>query len=62
MPAVLAGLDVAAQRSGATMLDRRHDLELMQAQMTGMGGPVGGTCYAEDVGDLERGSHELSRA
>ena len=53
VPAVLAGLDVTAQRSGTTMLDRRHDLELMQAQMPGMGSPISRACVAEDIGDLE---------
>ena len=53
MPAILAGFDVTAQRRGAAVLDRGHDLELMQAQVPGMGGPVAGTCAAEDVGDLE---------
>ena len=59
--AVLAGLDVTAEGGGAAVLDRRHDLELLQAQMPGMGGPVGGAGSAEDVGDLERGAHRLSR-
>jgi hypothetical protein len=31
MPAVLAGIDMAAKRRGAAVLDRRHDLELGQA-------------------------------
>ena len=53
MPAVGAGLDVPAHDGGAAMLDRRHDLELVQAQMPGMGGPVRGAGCAEDVGDLE---------
>ncbi len=57
VPAVVAGLDVTAERGGAAVLDRRHDLELVQAQMPGMGGPVGGARGAEDVGDLERGAH-----
>ena len=61
MPAVLAGLDVPAQGSGAAVFDRRHDLELIQAQAPGMGCPVRWTCGAEDVGDLERGAHGLSR-
>ena len=62
MPAVFAGLDVPAQRSGAAVLDRRHDLELDEVQVPGMGGPVAGPGSAEDVGDLERGTHRLSRA
>ena len=56
MPAVLAGFDVTAQRSGAAVLDRRHHLELDKVQVPGMGGPVAGTSSAEDVGDLERGA------
>ena len=59
--AVLATLDVAAEGGGATGLDRRHDLELLQAQLSGMVGPVSGPGSTEDVGDLERGSHRLSR-
>ena len=51
--AVLAALDVAAERGGATGLDRRHDLQLGEAHVTGVGlsprRPVG----AKDVGDLE---------
>jgi hypothetical protein len=39
--------------SGAAMLDRRHDLELVQAQVPGMGGSVGRTSDAEDIGDLK---------
>ena len=53
--AVLAALDVAAERGGATGLDRRHDLQLGEAHVTGVGlsprRPVG----AKDVGDLKRG-------
>jgi hypothetical protein len=29
----------------------------MQAQMTGMGGPIGWAMRTEDIGDLERGAH-----
>ena len=53
VPAVGAGLDVAAEGGGAAMLDRRHDLELVQAQMPGMAGPICGAGSAEDVGDLD---------
>ena len=35
------------------MLDRRHDLELVQAQMPGTACPVRGPGSAEDIGDLE---------
>jgi hypothetical protein len=59
--AVLAALDMAAEGGGAAGLDRRHDLELLQAQLSGMVGPVSGPGSTEDVGDLERGAHRLSR-
>jgi len=53
MPAVVAGFNVTAQRSGAAILDGRHDLELAEAEMPGVGCPIGGPCATEDVGDLE---------
>jgi hypothetical protein len=34
---VLAALDVAAERGSATDLDRRHDLQLSEAHVTGIG-------------------------
>ncbi len=50
--AVLAALDVSAERGGPAGLDRRHDLQLVEAHVTGIGlsprRPVG----AKDVGDL----------
>ena len=48
---------MTAERCGAAVLDRRHDLELGEAQMTCMGGPVCGPGSTEDVGDLDRGAH-----
>ena len=51
--AVCAGLDVTTKRGRTAMLDRRHDLELVQTQMPGMGSSIGGTSGAEDIGDLE---------
>lgn len=39
------------------MLDRRQDLELAEAEVPCMYGPVGGAGSAEDVGDLDRGAH-----
>ena len=60
--AVFTGLDMTAQGRRAAMLDRRHDLELMQAQVPGMGGPINGAGNTEDIGDLERGAHRLSLA
>jgi hypothetical protein len=52
---------VTAQGRGAAMLDRRHDLELMKAQVPGMVGPISGAGSAKDIGDLERGPHRLRR-
>ena len=60
MAAVRAGLEMTAEGGGAAVLDRRHDLELLQAQVPGLGGTVGGTGGPQDVGDLERGAHRLS--
>jgi hypothetical protein len=60
VPAVRAGLDMTAEGGGAAVLDRRHDLELLQAQVSGMSGTIGGTGVPQDVGDLERGAHRLS--
>src|SRR5690606_35899991 len=57
MPAVCAGFNVTAQGSGAAALDRRHDLELAEAQMPGMGRAIGRTSSAEDIGDLDDGAH-----
>jgi hypothetical protein len=53
MPTVLARFDVAAEGCGAAVLDRSHDLELSEAQVSGMGCPVTGPGAAEDIGDLE---------
>jgi len=53
MAAVLAALDMAAKCCGTVAFDRRHDLQLMQAQMSGMVGPIGRAGRTEDVGDLE---------
>ena len=53
MPAVVAGLDVTAQRGGAAVLDRRHDLELAETEMPGMGCAIRWPGATEDVGDLE---------
>jgi len=55
--AVLAALDMAAEGGCAASLDGRHDLELAEADMAGMGRAPSGPVSAEDVGDLERGTH-----
>ena len=38
---------------GAAGLDRRHDLELVQAQVPGLSGPVRRARGTKDVGDLD---------
>ncbi len=50
--AVLAALDVTAERCGATGLDRRHDLQLAEAHMAGVGVAPRRPMGAKDVGDL----------
>ena len=62
VPAVLAGIDVAAEGRRAAVLDRRHDLELGQAQMTGLDGTIAGAFSSEDIGDLDRGAQAASAA
>ncbi len=62
VPAVVAGLDVTAKGCGAAGLDRRHDLELAEAQMAGMGCAIRGPGTPQDVGDLDRGAHRFNRA
>ena len=53
--AVLAALDVSAERGRATGLDRRHDPQLGGAHVTGVGLAPRRAVGAKDVGDLERG-------
>ena len=57
VPAVEASFGVAAERSGTAMFDSRHDLALVEAQMSGMRNPVRRAGRAEDVGGLGRGPH-----
>ena len=57
LAAVLTGFDMTAKGCGAAVLDRRHHLELIQAQMPCMGDPISRAGGTEDVGDLERGPH-----
>ena len=53
VPAVVAALDMAAERRGATELDRRHDAPLAEAQMTLVGGTPSGAVAAEDIRHLQ---------
>ena len=56
--AILATLDMPAERGRAALLDRRHDLELIQAQMSGIGSTQVGSMAMEDVCDLQpRAAH-----
>ena len=48
MSAVRAGFDVTAKSGHTTLLDRRHDLELVKAQVPGMDIPIDGAGSAED--------------
>ena len=44
---------MAAKRGRATVLDRRHDLELNKAHVTSLSGTIAGPFSSEDIGDLE---------
>ncbi len=54
MTAVLAGCDMAAEGRGAAALDGRHDLELAEAHVAGVGYTPGRAVGAEDIRDLQR--------
>ena len=56
MAAVLACLDVTAEGCGAAALDRRHDLQLVEAHMAGVGLPPRRPMVAEDIRDLQGGT------
>src|SRR5512132_4141064 len=51
--AVLAALDMTAQRCGAANLDRGHDASLGEAQMRLVGGAPSGSLPAEDIRHFE---------
>jgi hypothetical protein len=53
MGAVLAALDVSAERRGATGLDRRHHFQLAEAHVAGVGFAPRRPMGAKDVGDLQ---------
>ena len=50
----LTAFDMTAQRNGSAALDRRHDLELAEAHMAGMGRTPSRPAMAEDVRHLDR--------
>ena len=58
MAAILAALDMPAERGRAALLDRRHDLELTQTHMAGIGPAPVGPMAMKNVGDLQpRAAH-----
>ena len=60
--AVLAARDMAAERRRAAVLDRRHHLELAEADMAGISPAPCRPVAAEDVRDFQRWTrHEGSR-
>lgn len=46
-----------AESGGAAGLNRRHDFELAKAEVAGMSRPPGWGVSADDVGDLQQGTH-----
>ena len=52
--AVLAAFDMPTQRRRSATLDRRHDLELAEAHMAGVGGTPSRPAMAENVRHLDR--------
>src|SRR2546430_14505133 len=56
--AILAALDMPAECGRAALLDCRHDLELTQAHMPGIGSTPVGSMATKDVCDLQpRAAH-----
>jgi hypothetical protein len=60
--AVLAARDMAAERRGTAALDCRHDLELTEAHLAGVGLPPRRAVVAEDIRDLQDRAAHVSRA
>jgi len=54
--AVVAGLDVAAERLGSARNDRAHHTSLDATEMTGMQTAIGVAMLTQDIGDLDGGS------
>ena len=56
--AIFAALDMPAERGRTALLDRRHDLELPQAHMSGIGPAPVGPMAMKDICDLQpRAAH-----
>ena len=60
--AVLTARDMAAERRGAAALDRRHHLELAEADMAGIGTAPCRAMVAEDIRNLQRRARHARRA
>ena len=54
MAAIFAGRDMTAEGDRAANLDRRHRLELAEADMTSVGVTPCSTMVAEDIRDFQR--------
>lgn len=52
--AVLAARDMPAESRGAAALDGRHDLQLREAHLSGVGAAPHRTVAAEDIRNLDR--------
>jgi hypothetical protein len=50
----LTAFDMTAQRRRSAALDRRHNLQLAEAHVAGMGGTPSRPAVTEDVRDLDR--------
>jgi hypothetical protein len=50
----LAALDMTTQRRRSAAFDRRHDFQLVEAHVAGMGGTPSRSAVAEDVRHLDR--------
>jgi hypothetical protein len=57
MRAVLAGLNMTTKRSSSAELDRRYDAPLDAAEMAVVGVEIGMTMAAENIRDLQIGTH-----
>jgi hypothetical protein len=60
--AILTALDMAAESDRAAALDRRHHLQLAEADMTGIGLPPYRAMVAEDIRDLQNWMGHQRRA
>src|SRR5258708_35492573 len=58
----MRSVDMPAECRRAATLDRRHHLELAEADMAGVSLPPRRSVAAEDIRDLESGTDHASRA